>query len=192
MKKRIFSVIIALILVFCATLAYAQQETNKIMDELNKELEQDKVFLPKELKEINKSLRNAMEQGVTKEDLKAILVDLKKKESNVKDTKKTIDIMIDLIKSGVGPKEAGNIVSQAAHLAKAQGLKGKALAAMVHEAIRIRKAEQEKLKQQMKEEKMHQKQHRQEHQNQIQAQEIFQEKEQEKESHGMGHGKGKK
>jgi hypothetical protein len=192
MNKRIFSVIIALILVFCTTLAYAQQETNKIMDELNKELEQDRVFLPKELKDMNKSLRNAMEQGVTKEDLKAILVDLKKKESNVKDTKKTIDIMIDLIKSGVGPKEAGNIVSQAAHLAKAQGLKGKALAAMVHEAIRIRKAEQEKLKQQMKEEKMHQKQHRQEHQNQIQAQEIFQEKEQEKESHGMGHGKGKK
>jgi len=192
MNKRIFCVIIALILVFCATLAYAQQETNKIMDELNKELEQDKVFLPKELKDMNKSLRNAMEQGVTKEDLKAILVDLKKKESNVKDTKKTIDIMIDLIKSGVGPKEAGNIVSQAAHLAKAQGLKGKALAAMVHEAIRIRKAEQEKLKQQMKEEKMHQKQHRQEHQNQIQAQEIFQEKEQEKESHGMGQGKGKK
>jgi len=192
MKKRIFSTAIAVIMVFCATLVYAQQETNKIMDELNKELEQDKVFLPKELKEMNKSLRNAMEQGVTKEDLKAILVDLKKKESNVKDTKKTIDIMIDLIKSGVGPKEAGNIVSQAAHLAKAQGLKGKALAAMVHEAIRIRKAEQEKLKQQMKEEKMHQKQHRQEHQNQIQAQEIFQEKEQEKESHGMGHGKGKK
>jgi hypothetical protein len=183
-KKRIFSVIIALILVFCTTLAYAQQETNKIIDELNKELEQDKVFLPKELKEMNKSLRNAMEQGVTKEDLRAILVDLRKKESNVKDTKKTIDIMIDLIKSGVGPKEAGNIVSRAAHLAKAQGLKGKALAAMVHEAIRIRKAEQEKLKQQMKEEKMHQKQHKEKHESQIQ--------EQKKESHGMGHGKGKK
>jgi len=177
MKKIVFSASLAVVLVFCAPLAYAQQETNKIMEELNKELEQEKVFLPRELRDMNKSLHNAMEHGVAKEDLKAILVDLKKKDSSAKDTKTIIDKMIDLIKGGVEPKQAGNIVSQAAHLAQAQGLKGTALAARVHEAIRIRKAEHEKLKQQKKAEKQHQKQH--------------EEKEQEKESHGMGQGQGK-
>jgi len=171
MKKMVFSASLAVVLVFCATLAYAQQETNKIMEELNKELEQEKVFLPRELRDMNKSLHNAMEHGVAKEDLKAILVDLKKKESSAKDTKTIIDKMIDLIIGGVEPKQAGNIVSQAAHLAQAQGLKGTALAARVHEAIRMRKAEHEKLKRQMKKHK---------------------EKEQEQESHGMGHGQGKK
>ena len=178
MRKGLFCTILAVILVCCTTLVYAQQATNEIMEELNKELEQEKVFLPRELKNMNKSLRNTMEQGVTKEDLKAILSDLKKKGLDYKEIKKTIESMNDLIKAGVEPKQAGNIVSQAAHLAKAQGLKGTALAAKVHEAIRIRKAEHERLKQLKKEQKQH----------------IEQHKEQEKESHGMGlgHGKGKK
>lgn len=177
MKKVIFYIISAVTLAFCVTLAYAQQqtyqiqETNQIMEELDKELEQEKVFLPRELKNMDKSLRNSMECGVSKEDLKTILSDLQKKEVGHKEIKKTIDSMNDLIKAGVEPKQAGNIVSQAAHLAKAQGLKGTALAARVHEAIRIRKAEHNKLKQQMKEQKKHQ-------------------QEQEKESHGMGHGHG--
>lgn len=192
MKKRIFCTAIAVILVFCATLVFAQQETNKIMEELNKELEQEKVFLPAELKNMKKSLSNALERGVTKEDLKAILLDLQKKESNAKDAKKTIDAMNDLIKSGVEPKEAGNIVSQAAHQAQAQGLKGTALAAKVHEAIRLRKAEHEKLKQQKKLEKQLEKKEKEKHKEESQAQEKSKEHEQEKEWPGKGRGKGKK
>ncbi len=192
MKKIIFSAVIAVILVFYTTLIYAQQETNKIMQELNKELEQEKVFLPKELKDMDKSLRNAMEHGVTKGDLRAILVDLKKKESNVKDTKKTIDVMVDLIKSGVDPKEAGNIVSRAAHQAKAEGLKGQALAARVHEAIRIRKAEHEKFKKQKKQEKQVEEKEKRKHKEESQAQEKSKEHQQGEGSLGQGHGKGKK
>jgi len=194
MRKIASCAILAVFLVFCASLAYAQQETNQIMEELNKELEQQKVFLPNELKDMQKSLGNAMKKGVKKEDLKAILVDLKNKQTSVKDTKKTIDVMVDLIKSGVNPKEAGNIVSRVAHQAKAEGLKGTALAARVREAIQTRKAEQEKLKQQNREIEMHQKEHKEKHEGQIQAQELFREKAKEKESHGSssGHGKGKR
>lgn len=182
MKKIIFFTAIGIILVFCASLVYAQQETNKIMQQLNKELEQEKVFLPNELKDMNQPLRNCLERGVASQDLKAILVDLKSKESSAKDTKKTIDLMVDLIKFGVSPKEAGNIVSQAAHQAHAQGLKGQALAAKVHEAIRLRKAEHERLKLEKKKEK------------QLLEQKItsHQEQDRDQESHGQGHGKGKK
>ena len=41
-------------------------------------------------------------------------------------------------------KETGNVVSQAAHKAQAEGLKGEDLAAKVHEAIEERKESREK------------------------------------------------
>lgn len=54
-----------------------------------------------------------------------------------KDLDKVIaDSKSELVKSGRSSEEAGNIVSQAAHQAKAEGLKGKALAERVHEAVR--------------------------------------------------------
>lgn len=190
MKKKFFYVMAAVILLSCANLAYAQQDTNKIMGELNKELEQEKAFLPKELKDMDKSLRNCLEQGVKKEDLKAILLNLKNNETKAKDTKKTIDVMVDLMESGVSAKEAGNIVSQAAHQAKAQGLKGADLAARVHEAIRIRKAQQDQIKQQNKETKEYREQYM--HQQQFEMPQAAKVKEQEKESHGKGQGKGRR
>jgi hypothetical protein len=191
MKRGIFYVISAVILAFCVSLAYAQQETNQIMEELNKELEQEKVFLPRELKDMDKSLRNSVEHGLSKEDLKTILSDLKNKEVDHKEIKNTIDAMNDLLKAGIEPKEAGNIVSQAAHLAKDEGLKGTALAARVHEAIQTRKAEHETLKQKIQEQEEHQEQHKEEHKGEIQAQEMFKEKAREQESHGVGQGQGK-
>jgi hypothetical protein len=191
MKRGIFYVISAVILAFCVSLAYAQQETNQIMEELNKELEQEKVFLPRELKDMDKSLRNSVEHGLSKEDLKTILSDLKNKEVDHKEIKNTIDAMNDLLKAGIEPKEAGNIVSQAAHLAKDEGLKGTALAARVHEAIQTRKAEHETLKQKIQEQEEHQEQHKEKHKGEIQAQEMFKEKAREQESHGVGQGQGK-
>ena len=190
MKKKNFYVMLAAILVFCVNLAYAQQEANQIMRELNKELEREKVFLPEELKDMDSSLRNCLEHGVKKEDLKGILLDLKNNQTKAGDTKKTIDVMVDLIKSGVSAKEAGNIVSQAAHLAKEQGLKGTALAARVREAIQIRKAEQVKIKQQNREMKEHQEQHM--RQKQFEMPGGGKEKEQERESHGRSQGKGRR
>ena len=57
-----------------------------------------------------------------------------------------------LVDSGASADEARNVVAQAAHQAKSEGLKGKDLAAKVHEAVRARKAERDQLKKQAKEE----------------------------------------
>ena len=56
-----------------------------------------------------------------------------------------------LIDSGASADEAKNVVAQAAHQAKAQGLKGKDLAAKVHEAVKARKAQLEETKNKAKE-----------------------------------------
>jgi len=141
-----------------AALAYAQQQdSNTIVGQLNKELEKDAAFTPHDLRPIEKPLKNMLDKGATKEDLKNLLKDLSQKEIKGSELKNTVDSMNDLVNSGENPKEAGNIVSRAAHLAQAQGLKGTALAAKVHEAIKQRKAEREKLKEQKKAQKEEQK-----------------------------------
>jgi mannitol-specific phosphotransferase system IIBC component len=58
-----------------------------------------------------------------------------------------------LVESGASADEAKNVVAQAAHQAKAQGLKGKDLAAKVHEAVKARKAQLEEAKNKAKEAK---------------------------------------
>ena len=134
-----------------AAFAYAQkQDSNAIVNQLNNELEKAAVFTPQDLKPIEKPLKNMLDKGATKEDLRNLLKDLSRKEIKGKELKNTVDSMNDLVNSGENPRGAGNIVSRAAHLAQAQGLKGTALAAKVHEAIRQRKAEREKLKEQKK------------------------------------------
>ncbi|MEI8350556.1 MAG: hypothetical protein WCI77_10450 [Candidatus Omnitrophota bacterium] len=75
-----------------------------------------------------------------------MLEDLSRSEVRGKDLEKTVKDANDLVNKGEHPKEAGNIVSQAAHAAQVQGLKGRDLAAKVHEAIRQRKQEREKTK----------------------------------------------
>ena len=59
--------------------------------------------------------------------------------------------MNDLVNDGEDPKVAGNIVSQAAHSAQLEGLRGKDLAARVHAAIQQRKQEREILRQKKRE-----------------------------------------
>ena len=59
--------------------------------------------------------------------------------------------MKGLINSGVTPKEAGNVVSRSVKQAHAQGLKGKDLAAKVHEAVNERKDQMKAAKQKEKE-----------------------------------------
>ena len=58
-----------------------------------------------------------------------------------------------LVDSGASADEAKNIVARAAHQAKAQGLKGKDLAAKVHEVAKARKAQLEEAKKKAKEAK---------------------------------------
>lgn len=58
-----------------------------------------------------------------------------------------------LVDSGATADEAKNVVAQAAHQAKAEGLKGRDLAAKVHEAVRARKAQLTEAKNKAKEAK---------------------------------------
>ena len=167
--------LIACIVFLLAALTYAQkQDSNAVIDQLNNELEKEAAFTPQDLKPIEKPLKNMLNKGAAKEDLKKLLKDLSENRIKGKDLKSTVDSMNDLVNSGESPQEAGNIVSRAAHLAQAQGLKGTALAAKVHEAIKQRKAEREKLKEEKKEQKEHSKGKTQEY----------------KQSGGMGHGYG--
>lgn len=159
MRKILCSGILLGSLIFLMTaLVYAQgQDVNTIANQLNSELEKAAVCTPRELNSINKPIKNMLDKGANKENLKNLLADLSKKGVRGKDLKDSIDAMNDLVNSGEKPKEAGNIVSRAAHQAQAQGLKGRELAAKVHEAIRLRKMERQRLKMQMKERKQEQK-----------------------------------
>jgi hypothetical protein len=149
---RIISVLLVCIFFSTVVSLYAQEKnTNNIMEQLNRELEKDKVFTPWELKTIKRPVKNMLDKGATKEDLKNMLEDLSKKEIRGEDLENTVNAANDLVNKGEHPREAGNIVSQAAHAAQAQGLKGRDLAAKVHEAIRHRKQEREKMKEMKRE-----------------------------------------
>ncbi|MCX5705476.1 MAG: hypothetical protein NTZ92_05430 [Candidatus Omnitrophica bacterium] len=151
--RRMIVIGFCLISVFClfsGTVLAAEKETNAIVEQLNVELEKAKVFVPQELKSIDKPMKNMVDKGATKDELKKVLTDLANAGAKGGTLKSSVESMNDLVNSGEKPKEAGNIVSQAAHQAKAAGLKGKDLAAKVHEAIKQRKAEKDKLKKEEK------------------------------------------
>ena len=145
--------LISVVCLFSGTVFAAEKDTNAIVEQLNAELEKAKVFVPDELKSIDKPMKNMVDKGATKDELKKVLTDLANAGAKGGTLKSSVESMNDLVNSGETPKEAGNIVSQAAHQAKAAGLKGKDLAAKVHEAIKQRKADKEKLKKEKKEEK---------------------------------------
>ena len=71
-------------------------------------------------------------------EVKADLTAAGVESAEVKDSVSAIN---DMVKSGVPAEEAGNVVSQAAKQARAEGLKGKDLAARVKAAAKGRKAE---------------------------------------------------
>jgi len=178
---RIGTLIVCMVFLLTALVYAQEQNSNAIVGQLNKELEKEAAFIPQDLKLIEKPLKNMLNKGAAKEDLKKLLKDLSENRIKGKDLKNTVDSMNDLVNNGESPQEAGNIVSRAAHLAQAQGLKGTALAAKVHEAIKERKAEREKLKEQKK----------------VQREESKEQKEQSKgktqehkQGEGMGHGYG--
>lgn len=107
-------------------------------NELVAELKTDGVT-QEDIQGIQASIKDMLGGGTKKEDIKKVVTDLVKNEVKGKDLANSVKSMNDLIKSGEDPKEVGNIVSKAAHDAQAMGLKGKDLAAKVHEAIMQRK-----------------------------------------------------
>ena len=105
-----------------------------------------------------KPINNMLKQGTTSKDIENVVIDLSEKGMKGQNLRNSLISMNSLITNGENPKNAGNIVSRAAHEAHAQGLKGRALANKVHEAIQQRKQERNRLKQLKKERKQEQKQ----------------------------------
>lgn len=106
---------------------------------------------------VQKPINNMLKQGATRMDIERVIIDLSEKGMKGQNLKNSLISMNDLITDGENPKNAGNIVSRAAHEAHAQGLRGRDLANKVHEAIQKRKQERNRLKQLKKERKQEQK-----------------------------------
>ncbi len=107
---------------------------------------------------VQKPINNMLKQGATGKDIERVIIDLSEEGMKGQNLRNTLISMNDLINNGENPKNAGNIVSRAAHEAHAQGLKGRDLADKVHETIQQRKKERNRLKQLKKEQKQEQKQ----------------------------------
>ena len=154
MKKIfIFSLLLGTLLSLAVAPAGAEdKDTATALSELKTELQQKGVS-QEEVKSIEQPLKNMLNKGANKNDLKNTVTDLSNSGLKGNDLKTSVNSMNDLVNSGETPKEAGNVVSQAAHQAQAQGLKGKDLAAKVQEAIKQRKIAKQQTKQQMKEQK---------------------------------------
>jgi hypothetical protein len=119
---------------------------------------QQKGISEKDINLAQKPINNMLKQGATEEDIEKVVSNLSEKGMKGRNLRNSLISMNDLINNGEDPKNAGNIVSRAAHEAHAQGLKGRDLANRVHEAIQQRKQERNRLKQEKKEQKKEQKQ----------------------------------
>lgn len=119
--------------------AVVAQDAAATAKELGDEFQQSGALAQSEVEAIQAPLKNMIEKGATKEQLQGVITDLSNKEVKGEDLKKAVDSMNDLVNEGEEPKEAGSVVSAAAAQAHADGLKGKELAAKVHEAINQRK-----------------------------------------------------
>jgi hypothetical protein len=145
-KVLLYSIALGFVIVLSMSLAYAQKDdAAATTDQLCSELQKSGTLTQEELDGIKRPLKDMAVKGANKKDLKRTLTDLSNKGIKGKDLKDAINAMNDLVKNGERPKDAGNIVSQAARQAHLEGLKGKDLAARVHEAIRQRKQERMQL-----------------------------------------------
>ena len=111
-----------------------------MLQELSKEF--TKTGVKKEdMESVNNAVKNLLAKGASRDEIADFAGSAKKSGLNSEETTASLNIMSDLVDEGIKPKAAGSLVSQAAHDAKAKGLKGKDLAAKVQETI-----EQEKKK----------------------------------------------
>lgn len=128
------------------TLIARAEDAESTVNQLNSELQQSGVITQDEANAIKSPIKDMVEKGASKEELKSIVTELSDKGVKGSDLKKSVNSMRDLVNAGEAPKEAGSVVSQAVAQAHEQGLRGKDLAAKVHEAIKQRKAQKDEVK----------------------------------------------
>jgi hypothetical protein len=148
MKRKCTRVVVlSCICFFLGAFSIAKAEDPEAaVNQLSSELKKSGVVTGQEADAIKSPLKDMMKKGATKADLKSIVTEFSKKGLKGEDLKNSVNSTKDLVIGGESAKEAGNIVSQAASQARAQGLKGKDLSAKVHEAVRTRKAQKDELK----------------------------------------------
>lgn len=133
----------ALVVCFCffASLAHAE-DANVTFGKLKTEL-QAKGMSSQDLASVEMPVKDMLKRGASKDEIKGFISDLRAKGVSGAELQNATNSMNELVKSGEKPRQAGSVVSQAAFNARAQGLKGKDLAASVQSAVRQRKTEME-------------------------------------------------
>lgn len=153
--KKILVILMLLIMVGLVTSIYAvaqEKNVDAACAELTGELRQKGVSR-RDVKAIEEPVKNMLRKGATKKDIKDAVGNLSAEGARGQALRQSVEAMNELVEDGENPKEAGNIVSRAAHRAQAQGLKGKDLAAEVQEAVQQRKQERKKIRQRKKEQR---------------------------------------
>ncbi len=117
------------------TIMARAEDAEEVATQLSKELRQSGLVNRQDAETIKNPLKDMVAQGASKKDLKNAVTELANKGVKGADLKQSVDSMRDLVKEGKAPREACSVVSQAVAQAHQQGLKGKELAARVHEAI---------------------------------------------------------
>lgn len=141
-KSNTMIIVLGCICFLLITTSIARAENaESTVNQLSSELQQSGVVTRNDADAIKSPLKNMVEKGTSKEELRDVVTELSNKGVKGDDLKESVNSMNDLVNKGKNPREAGNIVSQAAAQAHAQGLKGKDLAAKVHEAVKGMQAE---------------------------------------------------
>ena len=151
-KLSIIGLLLCCAIFLIVSASYSAEDTDKVLNELQSEL-QNKGMPAAEIAKVKKPVKEMLGKGATKDGLKGVLLDLSNNGVKGKDLRNSVDSMNNLIKSGESPQEAGNIVSRAVHQGQAQGLRGKALADRVHQAVHQMQTEKKELKEMKKERK---------------------------------------
>lgn len=148
MKKSSAMIIVLgyICFLFIATSIARAEDAESTVNQLSSELQQSGVVTQDEADAIKSPLKNMIEKGASKKELKDVVTELSDKGVKGDDLKESVNSMNNLVNEGENLREAGSVVSQAVAQAHAQGLKGKDLAAKVHEAIKQRKAQMDEAK----------------------------------------------
>ena len=164
--------------IFIAAGTARADDADATVSQVTGELAQAGIITPQEAAAIKAPLKNMVKKGARKDELKTAVTGLTQKGVKGDDLKQSVNSMNDLVNAGETPREAGNVVSRAAAQARAQGLKGKDLAAKVHEAVKDRKAQRTEAR---KNSEQAQKKVQEKEKERERAQEKVKEKEKEKE-----------
>jgi len=141
MKKSVVAIMVLFGISLSFSAALYAQDVDKTAKDLSSEIGKVAGLTENEQKSINNPVKKMLKGGADKDQIKNAVAGLAKDDIRGEDLKSSAESMYELVKSGNSARDAGNIVSKAAHEAKTEGLKGRDLANKVHEAVKKMQAE---------------------------------------------------